>query len=150
MAWWGWLVLALVVGALLLGAGLLYRLREVRRAGTPVILRALPAESDRGWRHGSVHYTEYALVYYRLSALLPGPTLALPRGLVEVRSRRSPEGTEAEIMDPDVVVLQVHVSGTGPSGGDYEIAMAPILVTALSSWLESRPPRRSRRRGARD
>ena len=101
-------------------------------------------------RHGSVHYTEYALVYYRLSALLPGPTLALPRGLVEVRSRRSPEGTEAEIMDPDVVVLQVHVSGTGPSGGDYEIAMAPILVTALSSWLESRPPRRSRRRGARD
>ncbi|MCK0440143.1 DUF2550 domain-containing protein [Gordonia alkaliphila] len=149
MPWWGWLVLALVVGAVLLLAGLIYRVREVRRAGTPVILRALPAESDRGWRHGSVHYTEFALVYYRLTALLPGPTAALPRRHVELHGRRAPEGTELEIMDPDMVVLELHVTGTGPGSGDYEIAMSPILVTAFSSWLESRPPRRSRRRGGR-
>lgn len=148
MHWWSWLILiVLLVGAFLLG-GLVYRVREVRSAGTPVIFRALPAGTDRGWRHGSVHYTERALVYYRLTSLRPGPTAMLSRRHLELLGRRAPEGTEREIMDPDMVVLALRESGPGQRSGEYEMAMDPILVTAFLSWLEARSPRRSRRPGS--
>lgn len=147
MHWWSWLVLGvLLVVAFVLG-GLVYRVREVRSAGTPVIFRALPAGIDRGWRHGSVHYTERALVYYRLSSLRPGPTAVLSRRHLELIGRRAPEGTERQIMDSNMVVLALRDSGPGARSGDYEMAMDQILVTAFLSWLEARAPRRSRRSG---
>lgn len=145
MTWWGWLLLAVAaIGAFLLG-GLVYRVREVRAAGTPVLFRSMPAGRDRGWRHGSVHYTEDSLVYYRLSSFRPGPTVTVPRRRVEITGRRVPEGTELEIMDTDMVVLEVRVTDVGSRVRDYEIAMDRVLVTALLSWLESRSPERSRR-----
>ncbi len=145
MPWWWWLILAVLLVGLLLAGGLLYRVREVRRAGTPVLLRKLPAGSDEGWRHGSVHYTEPALVYYRLTALRPGPTAVLSRRHVDLTGRRSPEGTELEIMDPDMVVLELSVTDHVHGAREYELAMGPVLVTGFLSWLEARPPRRARR-----
>lgn len=145
MTWWLWLIIAVVVIGVFLLAGLVYRVREVRRAGTPVIFRALPAAPGIGWRHGSVHYTEPALVYYRLTALLPGPTAVLSRQHLELIGRRAPEGTELEIMDPTIVVLQLGVADPDAARAEYEIAMDPVLVTALLSWLEARPSLRSRR-----
>ncbi|MFZ2510821.1 MAG: DUF2550 domain-containing protein [Gordonia sp. (in: high G+C Gram-positive bacteria)] len=146
MTWWGWLILAVAaIGAFLVG-GLFYRIREVRSAGTPVLFRSMPAGRGQGWRHGSVHYTEDALVYYRLSSLRPGPTAVLPRRRVEITARRTPEGSELEIMDTAMVVLDVQVTVSTHRVVDYEIAMERVLVTALLSWLESRSPERSRRR----
>ncbi|MFT3662994.1 MAG: DUF2550 domain-containing protein [Gordonia sp. (in: high G+C Gram-positive bacteria)] len=145
MAWWWWLGTAVLVVGALVFAGLLYRVREVRRAGTPVLFRELPAASDEGWRHGSVHYTEPALVYYRLTALRPGPTAVLSRRRLELRGRRAPEGTEFEIMESDMVVLELSVTDRAYGTREYEMAMAPVLTTAFLSWLEARPPRRSRR-----
>lgn len=148
MAWWLWLILAvLLVGAFLAG-GLCYRIWEVRRAGTPVLFRALPAGSDRGWRHGSVDYTDQALVYYRLTSLRPGRTATLGRREIELVGRRSPDGTELEIMDPATVILHLKVTARQGPVREYEIAMEPVLVTALLSWLESRSARRTRRRAA--
>lgn len=145
MTWWMWLILLLVVAAILLAAGMIARVREVRQAGTPVLFRALPAADDEGWRHGSVHYTEPALVYYRLTALLPGPTASLSRRYLDLSGRRSPVGTECEIMDDDVVILALRVNEPGRPEALYELAMDAILVTAFLSWLEARPPSRSRR-----
>ncbi|GAC56824.1 hypothetical protein GOHSU_13_00460 [Gordonia hirsuta DSM 44140 = NBRC 16056] len=105
----------------------------------------MPAGTDRGWRHGSVHYTEPSLVYYRLTSFRPGPTAVLSRRYLELTRRRVPEGTEREIMDPDMVVLELRVNEPGSAPADYEIAMSPDLVTALLSWLESRAPQRARR-----
>lgn len=145
MPWWSWLIVAVAVLCLLACAGLVYRVAEVRRAGTPVLLRVLPAATDQGWRHGSMHYTEPALVYYRLTALRPGPTVTLPRRRLELVGRRRPAGTELEIMDPDTVVLELRVRESGRAPAGYEVALAPVLVTALLSWLEASPSSRARR-----
>ncbi|WP_298446626.1 DUF2550 domain-containing protein [Gordonia sp. (in: high G+C Gram-positive bacteria)] len=146
MPWWFWLIVVVVVGGVLLAAGLVHRVQEVRRAGTPVLLRRLPAAQDQGWRHGSVHYTDEALVYYRLTALLPGPTETLSRRGTELFGRRAPAGTELEIMEPSMAVLELRVTERGRGVTEYEIGMDPVLATAFLSWLEARPPSRSRRR----
>ncbi|MFT4041986.1 MAG: DUF2550 domain-containing protein [Gordonia sp. (in: high G+C Gram-positive bacteria)] len=146
MPMWAWLLIAVVfiVGAVV-AAALIYRVAEVRRAGTPVLFRRLPASADEGWRHGSVHYTDGALVYYRLTAMRPGPTDVLLRTAIEVTGRRAPEGTELEILDADAVILELTASR--PDGSQScEIGMNPQLVTAFQSWLEARAPSRTRRR----
>lgn len=148
MPWWSWVILAVVVVGVLVAVGLVYRVREVRRAGTPVLFRPLPAAADQGWRHGSVHYTENALLYYRLTALLPGPTAVLSRRGMELVGRRSPAGTELEIMEPSMRIVELRVTERGRGFREYEIGMDPVLSTALLSWLEARPPSRSRRRRA--
>jgi len=156
--WWSWLILAVLLAGLVLLAVLVYRVTEVRRAGTPVILRRLPAAADQGWRHGSVHYNDYSLVYYRLSSLRIGPTAVLPRRRLEIVGRRHPEGTELEIMEPDTVIVHLTVNAPGgkklpPSragerAADYEVALDRDLLTGLLSWIEARSPSRARWRRA--
>ncbi|MFT3714763.1 MAG: DUF2550 domain-containing protein [Gordonia sp. (in: high G+C Gram-positive bacteria)] len=152
MHWWAWLILAVAVGGAVVTLVLLYRLREVRRAGTPVLLRRLPAGNDEGWRHGTVHYTDNALLYYRLSSLRPGPTEDISRRRMEVTGRRKPTGTELEIMDGDWTIVDLKVaegvrtSRDPGSFREFEIAMEPVVATAFLSWYEARSPSRSRRR----
>ncbi|WP_066165577.1 DUF2550 domain-containing protein [Gordonia hydrophobica] len=144
---WVWLIVAVVIAGLLISAGVMYRLVEVRRAGTPVLLRSLPAEADHGWRHGSVHYGEEALAYYRLSSLRPGPTVSMSRRRIEIVGRRSPVGTELEIMDPRDSIVELAIGRTDKAAR-YELGMSPEVHTAFLSWIESRQPRRARRRPA--
>lgn len=144
---WVWMIVAAVVAAILIAAGVMYRLIEVKRAGTPVLLRALPADADQGWRHGSVHYGEDALAYYRLSSLRPGPTVSLSRRRIEIVGRRAPAGTELEIMEPEDSITELVIGRSG-KGARYELGMSPEVHTAFLSWIEARQPRRSRRRPA--
>ncbi|GEE02130.1 hypothetical protein nbrc107696_25760 [Gordonia spumicola] len=144
---WSWILCLVVLAGAAVLALVAYRLRLVRAAGTPMLLRQLPAEADEGWRHGAAHYTDDALVYYRLSSLRPGPTVSLSRRRIEVTGRRGPSGTEVEIMDDDVVVVELTVGRRG-QGGMYEIALTPDLAMAFQSWIEARAPRRARRRPA--
>ncbi|ALG84338.1 hypothetical protein ACH46_07255 [Gordonia phthalatica] len=141
------MIVAVVIAAILIAAGVMYRLMEVKRAGTPVLLRALPAEADHGWRHGAVHYGEDALAYYRLSSLRPGPTVSLSRRRIEIVGRRAPVGTELEIMEPEDSVIELAIGRSG-KGGRYEMGMSPEVHTAFQSWIEARQPRRARRRPA--
>ncbi|TSD96695.1 DUF2550 family protein [Gordonia rubripertincta] len=135
------------------------RLAQLRRVGTPILLRTIPAEVDHGWRHGTVHYSDNSLRYYRLASLRPGPNVTFARQGIEIAGRRRPEGTETEILD-GMVILQVQTTGKTPTigkGSDaagqdikgkdgYELAMGPGAVTAFQSWLESRQSARSQRR----
>lgn len=133
------LFVALIV-CVLLG----YRLSQLRRMGTPVLLRQIPAADDEGWRHGTVHYSDDALRYFRLTSLRPGPTRTLARQAIEITDRRRPFGTEADILE-GMIVLEL-AAGADDQGGAYEVAMAPGAVTAFQSWLESRQNERSQRR----
>lgn len=145
---WVWMmIVAVVVAALLIAAGVMYRLVEVRRAGTPVLLRSLPADAEHGWRHGSVHYGDDALAYYRLSSLRPGPTVRMSRRRIEIVGRRSPSGTELEIMEAGDSILELMIGRSG-KGARYELGMSPEVHTAFLSWIEARQPRRARRRPA--
>ncbi|GAC54236.1 DUF2550 domain-containing protein [Gordonia amicalis] len=125
------------------------RLAQLRRAGTPILLRTIPAEVDHGWRHGTAHYSDDSLRYYRLASLRPGPNVTLVRQGIEITGRRRPEGTETEILE-GMLILQVKPSGKNPISGKgkdgYELAMGPGAVTAFQSWLESRQSARSERR----
>ncbi|MCF8590211.1 DUF2550 domain-containing protein [Gordonia sp. HY285] len=147
MPMWAWIVCGLLLVGLIAAGLLVYRLRLVRLAGTPVLLRPLPADADEGWRHGSIHYTDDAILYFRLSSLRLGPSVTLSRRRIEVSGRRSRVGTESEIMDPDMVVAEITVGRRGQEPA-YELAMAPAAMTAFQSWLEARAPRRARRRPA--
>lgn len=139
----GVVVVALVAVCILLT----YRISRLRSTGTPVLLRNLPAGDDAGWRHGTIHYSDDALRYFRLSALTLGPSVTLPRQAIEIADRRAPMGTELEIMEGlSVVTLE---PGSDGQGGSYELAMSLGGSTAFQSWLESRAPINSQRRRRR-
>ncbi|MFE0749781.1 DUF2550 domain-containing protein [Gordonia sp. NPDC058843] len=137
------LLSVLLAVTILLCALLALRLAQLRRAGTPVLLRTVPAGVDEGWRHGTVHYSDNSLRYYRLTSLKPGPNVTFARQGMEISGRRSPEGTETEILDG---MLIVQLQTAGRTDDDYELAMGPGAVTAFQSWLESRQSARSQRR----
>jgi len=137
------LLSVLLAVAVILGAMLVFRVEKLRRAGTPILLRTIPAAVDEGWRHGTVHYRDDSLRYYRLASLRPGPNVTLPRQGIEITGRRRPEGTETEILE-GMQILQVHTKGRGD--GAYELAMGLGAVTAFQSWVESRQSERSQRR----
>jgi hypothetical protein len=138
------LLAILLIVAIIVCALLAYRLGQLRRMGTPVLLRELPAAEDEGWRHGTVHYSDDALRYFRLTALRPGPTRTLARQSIEITGRRRPFGTEADILE-GMIILEL-APGADAEGRAFEVAMAPGAVTAFQSWLESRQSNRSQRR----
>ena len=145
------LLTVLLVVAVALCALLAYRLGQLRSAGTPVLLREVPAGADEGWRHGTVHYSDEALRYFRLSSLRPGPSATFCRQGIEITGRRDPVGTETDIMDGLVVRTPSgdglpHLEDHQAGPGTYELAMTPGAVTAFQSWLESRQSDRSQRR----
>ncbi|MEE4022555.1 DUF2550 domain-containing protein [Gordonia sp. PKS22-38] len=138
------ILLGVLLGVALVMCGLLaYRLSQLRRMGTPVLLRQIPAADDEGWRHGTVHYSDDALRYFRLTALRPGPTRTLVRQSIEITGRRRPFGSESDILE-GMVILELG-AGADDEGRAYELAMAPGGVTAFQSWLESRQSKRSQR-----
>lgn len=136
------LAVALIAGVLLLGL-VVYRLTELRREGTPVLLRELPAAADAGWRHGTIAYGDNVLRFYRLSSLRPGPTITLIRSAIEIGRRRDPVGTEDEILDG--MRIAELAPGADGVGGAFELAMSAEAMTAFTSWLESRQSARSQR-----
>lgn len=134
-------LIILVVLLAVLVAAFLYRLLTLRGGGTAVLLRVLPSPEDSGWRHGIIRYGESTFVFYKLSSLRPGPDSKINRQGVEVESRRSPSGTEFDIMSEEIVVVKVN-----DGSSSYEIALDSGALTAFLSWIESRPDGRARRR----
>ena len=134
-------LIILVVLLAVLVAAFLYRLLVLRRGGTAALLRVLPSPGDSGWRHGIIRYGESTFVFFKLSSLRPGPDSRMHREGSEVGSRRSPSGTEFDIMSEDSVVVKVNDGWSA-----YEIALDSGALTAFLSWVESRPDGRARRR----
>ncbi|KJF19439.1 DUF2550 domain-containing protein [Rhodococcus sp. ACPA4] len=134
-------LIILVVLLAVLVAAFLYRLVILRRGGTAALLRVLPSPGDSGWRHGIIRYGESSFVFFKLSSLRPGPDSRVDRQGIEVESRRSPSGTEFDIMSDDIVVLRLR-----DGSSNYEIALDSGALTAFLSWVESRPDGRARRR----
>ncbi|MGE2732434.1 DUF2550 domain-containing protein [Mycolicibacterium vaccae] len=136
-----------LVGVLgLVVAVLGYRLWKLRQVGgTAAILRDYPAVGGHGWRHGVMRYRGGEAGFYRLSSLRWWPDRTLSRRGLEIVSRRAPRGDEFDIMTDEIVILELR--DTGPDRGrGYEIALDRGALTAFTSWLESRPSPRARRR----
>jgi hypothetical protein len=141
------MVMAALVGVLLLIVlALCYRLWKLRQVGgSAAILRDVPAVGGHGWRHGVVRYRGGEAGFYRLSSLRWWPDRRLSRRGIEVVGRRAPRGDEFDIMSAEIVVLELRDADPDSRRG-YEIALDRAALTAFTSWLESRPSRRARRR----
>lgn len=135
-----------LVGVLLFIVVLLgYRLWKMRQGGTAGLLRDIPAVGGHGWRHGVVRYRGDEAMFYRLSSLRPWPDRRLSRRGLEVVSRRAPHGDEFDIMTDEIVILELD-DLTGGTERGYEMALDRGALTAFTSWVESRPSPRARRR----
>jgi hypothetical protein len=141
------MVMAALVGVLLLVVvALCYRLWKLRQVGgTAAILRDVPAVGGHGWRHGVMRYRGGEAGFYRLSSLRWWPDRRLPRRGLEVVSRRAPRGDEFDNMTAEIVVLELRDTSPERRRG-YEIALDRGALTAFTSWVESRPSPRARRR----
>ncbi|MGB0963943.1 MAG: DUF2550 domain-containing protein [Mycobacterium sp.] len=136
------LVSVLFVAVVALG----YRLWKLRQVGgTAAILRDVPAVGGQGWRHGVMRYRGGEAGFYRLSSLRWWPDRTLSRRGLEIVSRRAPRGDEFDIMTEQIMILELRDAGP-ERGRGYEIALDRGALTAFTSWLESRPSPRARRR----
>lgn len=131
-------IVTLILLALL--AVSLYRLVMVRAGGTPVILRRVPADPGIGWRHGLLRYKENSVLFYKLSSLKLGPDERIPRLGVAMGERRSPTGSEFDIMTDQILIITV-----GTPEQAYEVAFDSDGATAFLAWVESRPSERLQR-----
>lgn len=129
-------ILVLLLAVLV--AAFVYRLTMLRRGGTAVILRTLPADTGIGWRHGVARYGEESLVFFKLSSLRPGPDARLSRQGIELGERRGPRDSEYDIMSDEIVVV-----GVRDGSRNFEFALDHGALTAFLSWIESRPSGRS-------
>ncbi len=141
------LFMAALVGVLLLAVVALgYRLWKLRQVGgTAAILRDYPAEGGHGWRHGVLRYRGGEAEFYRLSSMRWWPDRRLSRLGLELVSRRSPRGDEFDIMTEEIAILELRDAGA-ERGRGYEVALDRGALTAFTSWVESRPSPRARRR----
>lgn len=131
------ILLVLLVGFV---AAFLYRLSVLRKGGTAAILRKIPGAADSGWRHGLIRYGDSTLLFFKLSSLRIGPDSRISRQGIEVHARRSPIGSEFDIMSDEIVIL-----GVTDGVKQYEIALDSGALTAFLSWIEARPSGRSMR-----
>ncbi|WP_395310598.1 DUF2550 domain-containing protein [Mycobacterium sp. AMU20-3851] len=136
-----------LVGVLLVAVVALgYRLWKLRQVGgTAAILRDFPAVGGQGWRHGVLRYRGGEAEFYRLSSMRWWPDRRLSRLGLEVVARRSPRGDEFDIMTHEIVILELR-DVSPERGRGYEVALDRGALTAFTSWLESRPSPRARRR----
>jgi hypothetical protein len=137
---------ALVCVLLVVVVALFYRLWKLRQVGgTAAILRDVPAVGGHGWRHGVMRYRGGEAGFYRLSSFRWWPDRTLSRRGLEIVSRRPPRGDEFDIMTDEIVILELR-DADPERGRRYEIALDRGALTAFTSWLESRPSPRTRRR----
>lgn len=141
------LFMVALVGVLLVAVVALgYRLWKLRQVGgTAAILRDYPAVGGHGWRHGVLRYRGGEAEFYRLSSMRWWPDRRLSRPGLEVVSRRSPRGDEFDIMTAEIAILELRDAGP-ERGRGYEVALDRGALTAFTSWVESRPSPRARRR----
>ena len=138
------ILMVVLVGVLaLLVVALGYRLWNLRQGGTAAILRDLPAVGGHGWRHGVIRYRGEEAEFYRLSSLRWWPDRRLSRRGLDIIARRAPRGDEFDIMTDEIAILELR-----DPDRRFEVALDRGALTAFTSWLESRPSHRARRRSA--
>lgn len=126
------LLVVLVVLALAMA---LRRAILVRAGGFDVSWRLRPGSDDRGWTLGQARFRRGQLALYRSFSAWPTAALALDRDALMLGSVRSPIGAEPDLLPASAAIV------TGSCAGQpLELALATDALTALRSWVESRPP----------
>ena len=116
---------------------ILIRRRMLGRRGGAVelSLRLKPRSQGRGWVLGIGRFAGDELQWFRVFSLSPRPRRTLSRRDLEVRSRRTPKGSEAMSLLKGATVVELR-----SAGGPVEIALDSSAMTGFLAWLEAQPP----------
>lgn len=107
----------------------------IRAGGFDVNWRRSPAADDRGWLLGQARFRGSRLGLYRSFSVLPVAAMTVGRDDLQLGPVRPPIGAEPDLLPPGVLIVPASTAGAS-----LEIALAPDALTALRSWVESRPP----------
>ncbi|HXC80547.1 MAG TPA: DUF2550 domain-containing protein [Trebonia sp.] len=138
--------LALIV----LAAAVLAIRRYLLERGGGTIDCHLRRPAGRGsWRLGVVSYQRDELYWYDALGVLLRPEHVFQRRMLTVLSRRSALPSEASVLGPEHIVVEIC---TAPPADQYrdarvetaddhvELAMTEQALTGFLSWLEASPP----------
>lgn len=126
-------VIALACGVIVAGA----RFLTLRSRGIPVVVRSLPNQDGRHWRHGVLVYGSGIARVYKLRSVRPESDLQLNRHHTEITDRRIITDRESAFLEPEL-----HVMTLEDGAKTWEVALDDAGDTALVSWLESAPSER--------
>jgi hypothetical protein len=128
--------LALLI--VVLALGLIIAIRRailIRAGGFDVSWRLRPANDDRGWMLGQARFRRGQLALYRSFSAWPTAAMTLDRAALVLGAVRPPHGAEPELLPTSVAIVTGSCAGT-----PLELALTEDALTALRSWVESRPP----------
>ncbi|QFQ02698.1 hypothetical protein CUROG_06710 [Corynebacterium urogenitale] len=138
------IILFLILGMLVLAClGALWRFTALRSKGYPVVIRSLPNEDARHWRHGVLVYSGTSAKFYKLRSIRPESDLSFTRLGTEIISRREITQRERNCLESDLHVIEVEHRQKR-----WELALDSQGDTALVAWLESGPSARRDRYSA--
>ncbi|SQG64501.1 putative secreted protein [Corynebacterium renale] len=132
-----WILVAIIVIVAALAA---WRFFFVRSAGTSVVMRMLPADDGRHWRHGTIVYKGDVLHFFKLRSLGPLADAAFNRQNISLTGRRHATDREASVLEPVNGIVSFTV-------GDVEWELSADLRTemAFTAWVEAAPDVRQQR-----
>jgi hypothetical protein len=107
----------------------------IRAGGFDISWRVHPADNDRGWMQGQARFRPGQLALYRSFSAFPTAAMTLDRAALVLGAVRPPHGSEPELLPASVAIVTGSCAGT-----PLEIALTDDALTALRSWVESRPP----------
>lgn len=134
--------LVLVIAFFLLAALITVRRRLLTRSGGVAVCWRRPGPAGVSWTFGQARYENRGLVLFRSFSPLPVPSMILRRDRLVLGDRRSPNGTEPDLLPLGSVIVTCR-DGDRP----VELALSEAALTGLRSWLESVPPGRRGPRG---
>ncbi len=126
------LLIVLIALGLILG---LRRVLLIRAGGFDVSWRLRPGDHDRGWVLGQARFRRGQLALYRSFSAWPTAAMTLDRSALMLGAVRPPHGAEPELLPVSVAIVTASCAGT-----PLELALTDDALTALRSWVESRPP----------
>jgi hypothetical protein len=106
-----------------------------RAGGFDLSWRTDLSAADRGWTLGQGRYRGSQLGLYRSLSPLPVAARTLDRARLRVGAAREPVGAEPDLLPVDAVIVRCSDGGV-----PLELALSRNALTALTSWVESRPP----------
>ncbi|QNH96275.1 DUF2550 domain-containing protein [Corynebacterium anserum] len=137
------LMFILVAIVLIACCAALWRFLNLRSQGYPVVVRSLPNQDGRHWRHGVLLYAGTSARFYQLRSLRPQCDLRFTRLGTEIIGRREISHFERKFLEANLHAVEI-----AHRGKRYEMALDAQGDTALVAWLESGPSARRDRNSA--
>jgi hypothetical protein len=144
-----WLFAVLLALIVLAAAVLAIRRYLLERGGGTVECGLRRPAGQGSWRLGVVSYQRDELYWYDALGVLLRPEHVFHRRMLTVLSRRSALPSEASVLGPELIVVEICAAQSSDQYRDarvetaddhVELAMTEQALTGFLAWLEASPP----------